>query len=60
MFNFYVGLAGHDIAGLPHAGENSIPHHYKQKVQKKTDTSKTWALTRKQSEDFRRKKKQKH
>ena len=29
MFNFYVVLAGRDTAGLPHAGENSKPHHYK-------------------------------
>ena len=29
MFNFYVVLAGRDTAGLPSAGENSKPHHYK-------------------------------
>ena len=33
MFNFYVVLPGCDTAGLPRAGENSKPHHYK-KVQK--------------------------
>ena len=33
MFNFYVVLAGHYKAGLARAGENSQPHHYKQKVQ---------------------------
>ena len=29
MFNFYVVLAGHNTAGLPRAGENSKPYHYK-------------------------------
>ena len=29
MFNFYVVLPGCDTAGLPRAGENSKPHHYK-------------------------------
>ena len=29
MFNFYVVLAGCDTSGLPRAGENSKPHHYK-------------------------------
>ena len=29
MFNFYVVLAGCDTAGLPRAGKNSEPHHYK-------------------------------
>ena len=33
MFNFYVVLVGRDTAGLPRAGENSKPYHYK-KVQK--------------------------
>ena len=33
MFNFYVVLAGHDIARLPRADENSKPHDYKQKLQ---------------------------
>ena len=34
MFNFYVVLPGCDTAGLPRAGANSKPHHYKQNVQK--------------------------
>ena len=29
IFNFYVVLAGRDTAGLPCAGENPKPHHYK-------------------------------
>ena len=29
IFNFYVVLAGCDPAGLPRAGKNSKPHHYK-------------------------------
>ena len=33
-FNLYVILAGHHIAGLPRAGKNSKPLHYKQKIQK--------------------------
>ena len=33
-FNFYVISAGHDMTGLPRAGENSKPFHYKQKIQK--------------------------
>ena len=64
MFNFYVVLAGHgkvsDMAGLPRAGANSKPHHYKQKVQKMKGLPKTWVLRGKQFEDFRRKKEQKH
>ena len=39
MFNFYVNLAGHDmfldIAGLPGAGANSKPYHYKQNYEKR-------------------------
>ena len=35
MFNFYVVQAGHDILGLPRAGENSKPHDYKQKYKKR-------------------------
>ena len=31
MFNFCVVVAGNEIAGLLHAGENSKPHHYQQK-----------------------------
>ena len=34
MFNFYIVLADHDLAGLPHAGENSKSHHYKKKYKK--------------------------
>ena len=49
MFNFYLVLAGHDmitdIAGLPRAGANSKPHHYKQKPHKKKDLPKKWVLT---------------
>ena len=43
-------------AGLPRAGANSKPHHYKQKVQKMKGLPKTWVLRGKQFEDFRRKK----
>ena len=59
LFNFYVVLVGCDTAGLPRAGENSKPHHYKE-VQKKKNLPKTCVLTGKQFEDFRRKKEQKH
>ena len=44
------------LTGLPRAGANSKPHHYKQKVQKMKDIPKTWVLTGKQFEDFRPKK----
>ena len=44
------------LAGLPHAGANSKPHLYKQKVQKVKDLPKTWVLRGKHFEDFRRKK----
>ena len=44
------------LAGLPRAGKNSKPHHYKQKVQKMKVLPKTWVLRGKQFEDFRRKK----
>ena len=47
------------LPGLPRAGANSKPHHYKQNVQKLTDPSKTWVLTGKHFKDFRRKKEQK-
>ena len=47
------------LAGLPFLGLISIPFHYKQKVQKMKDLPKTWVLTEKQFEDFRRKKVQK-
>ena len=48
------------LAGLPRAGANSKPHHYKQKVEKMKDLPKTWVSRRKQFEDFRRKKEQEH
>ena len=47
------------LAGLPRAGANSKPHRYKQKVKKFKDLPKTWVLSRKQFEDFRRKQEQK-
>ena len=43
-------------AGLPRAGANSKPHHYKQTVQKMKDLPRSWVLTGKQFEDFRREK----
>ena len=33
------------LSGLPGAGANSKPHHFKQKVQKLKDLPKTWVLT---------------
>ena len=47
------------LAGLPGAGANSKPNHYKQKVQKKA-IPKTRVLTGKQFEVLKRKKEQKH
>ena len=44
------------LAGQPHAGAVSKPHHYKQKVQQTKDVPKTWVLTGKQFDEFRRKK----
>ena len=44
------------LAGLPFLDLISTPLHYKQKVQKMKDLPKTWVLTEKQFEDFRRKK----
>ena len=38
-----------------YSGENSKPHDYRKKVQKEKDQTKTWVLTGKQFEDFRRK-----
>ena len=46
------------LAGLPRAGASSEPHHYKEKVQNQKDLPKTWVLTGKQFEDFRRKKRE--
>ena len=40
------------LAGLPRAGTNSKPHHYKWKVQKMKYLLKTLVLTEKQFEDF--------
>ena len=63
MFNFYVGLAGHDLvsgAGTSTTCRRKIkPHDYEQKVQKMKDLSKTWVLRGKHFEDFRQKKGQK-
>ena len=47
------------LAGLPFLGFISTPFYYKQKVQKMKDLPKTWVLTEKQFEEFRRKKEQK-
>ena len=48
MFNFYESMLvmtrSLTLAGLPRAGANSEPHHYKQKVQKTKDIPKTWVL----------------
>ena len=44
------------LAGLPRAGENSKPHHYKQKAQKMKVLPKTWVLRGKTFEDFRQEK----
>ena len=44
------------VAGVPRAGANSKPHHYKQKRQKMMDLPKTWVSMGKPFEDFRRKK----
>ena len=64
MFNFYVDLAGHNLvsdAGTTTTCMRKIkPHDYEQKVQKMKDLSKTWVLKRKQFENFRQKKGQKH
>ena len=48
------------LEGLPRAGAISKPHHYKRKVQKLTDLAKTWVLSGKHFEDFRRKQEQQH
>ena len=44
---------------LPFLSAISTLLHYKQKVQKMKDFPKTWVLTEKQFEDFRRKREQK-
>ena len=56
MYSWLVLTWSLTLARLPRAGVNSKPHHYKQNVQKKKDHPKTWVLTGKQFEDFRRKK----
>ena len=48
------------LTRLPRAGANSKPNHYKQKVQEMKAIPKTWVLTGKQFEVFRRKKKNKN
>ena len=59
MFDSYVVMAGHDMvteASRATRGRCKFKaHHYKQKVQKTIDLSKTWVLTGKQIEDFTRK-----
>ena len=60
MFNFYVVLAGHD--NFTDAGRAATCRRkfkassLQTKVQKTKSISKTWVLTRKQFEEFRRKK----
>ena len=61
MFNFYVVLAGHDM--VDDAGRAAkcrrnfkAPSLHKQKVQIPKDIPKTWVLTGKNFEEFRRKK----
>ena len=44
------------LARLPRAAAISKRRHYKQMAQKMKDIPKTWVLTGKQFEDFRRKK----
>ena len=44
------------LAGLPFLGAILTPLHYKQNFQKMEELAKTWILTEKQFEDFRRKK----
>ena len=60
MFNSYVVMAGHDMVAEASRATRCRckfkAHHYKHKVQKTNDLSKTWVLTGKQFEDFTRKK----
>ena len=44
------------LEGLPRAGANSKPRHYKRNVQKLTDLPKTWVLRKRHFEGFRQKK----
>ena len=48
------------LSKLSREDSNSKFHHYKQKVQKMKYLSKTWVLTGKEIEDFRRNKNKKH
>ena len=62
MFKFYVDLIGHDKvtdAGGATTCRQKTPMIRDKRVNMK-DLSKTWVLTGKQFEDFRRKKEQKH
>ena len=63
MFNFYVDLAGPDLitdaGGAAKCGRKLNAPWFQNKVQKMKDLSKTWVLTGKQFEDFRRKKEKK-
>ena len=63
MFNFYVILAGHDMAteagGTTKSRRKFKAPWLQTNVQKMKDLSKTWVLTGKQFEDFTRKKEQK-
>ena len=52
MLNFYIVLAGQDMAVLTRAGGYSMPHEFKP-VQKMKDLSKTWVSTGKEFQDFR-------
>ena len=60
MFKLYVVLTSHDtvtvVGRAPILGAISTPLDYQQKVQKMKNLPKTWFLTEKQFEDFRRKK----
>ena len=55
MFNFYVVLAGRDQQSY-HVQVKTQSPFITEKVQNQKDLPKTWVLTRKQIEDFRRKK----
>ena len=48
------------LTGLPRAGANSKPHHYKQKVEKMKDIPKTWVLRGNSSKISDEKKEQEH
>ena len=62
MFNFYEVLAGHDMvtdADRATTRRRKFKTPSLQKVKKMKDLPKTWILTGKQFEDYRRKKDQK-